>query len=631
MEVVNGVTYLRDDGRLLELTEEQVSLLDVNTVPSMWHNTTKDMIQFNGNNGIIDIGGSGLIVEDPTGIVDADRGKIKIDYDNVARSLTVRPYTENGYPSFRILDEGTLHVISTPQTVTVPNSYAVYALYYNVVSDVPVLTIADYDGLSDAQKEDLFKEYIILYFAIYDDAEAAWTSIMTELHGSNMPYTLHKYLHDHFHAVYGYGLKILDFASGDGSSENDCSIGIEAGMFSDEDIPFHTPQIAKSIFAPAPLSIENGKWKRYPDTISWGIAGFGGRPLYNDVSTAGSESMVEMASEKFGYYILYATNDMFNTFNYVIGQGEYNYYQEALNAGIDHYIANPRVSAMFKESLALAVIVFKASDAFTNSKKTNFIIYADLKDKLSVAAETLKQPIITDSQMSLSSYRMTGSSYYNVDTDSYIFWNGVAWQEFQSVSLWSEIYREDWETGTLASLGWAVKQAADTTLDLHWQIGTSEKVVGTRSLYVSRANNVNLTNPASYLGNAANRVIHISRDFTMPTDVSGRQVNKLRLKFYWRCLGQSIYDYAIFHIVTTGYTLTANIAIAANGTDRIAIGDGYYNEQYNWQLSTIELPAQFNGAALIGQTVKIVISFIANASVIYNPPMCIDLLKLEFI
>lgn len=197
-----------------------------------------------------------------------------------------------------------------------------------------------------------------------------------------------------------------------------------------------------------------------------------------------------------------------------------------------------------------------------------------------------------------------------------------------------EIFNEDWESNSFVTNNWTVVND-DTNI---WEIGTAENNTpsGSRAVYISDDGG----NNATYNITTAN-VSHFYRDFVIPAGV-----NSAVLSFDWKSWaendgGATQYDYGTVVLTNTTTTPSAGSEVSTTQAPTDALGNptgngrigaetnlGKFNHGYggadnNWRSEIIDL------SNFIGQTKRIVFTWLDDSSVGNDPPFVIDNIKLE--
>jgi hypothetical protein len=157
------------------------------------------------------------------------------------------------------------------------------------------------------------------------------------------------------------------------------------------------------------------------------------------------------------------------------------------------------------------------------------------------------------------------------------------------------------ESGTtFAANGWTEVNGAQTN---KWYVGTAATgYAGARCAYVGTA----ATNNTYTISNSS--VVHFYRDIAFPAG----QPN-ITLAFRWKGYGESGYDRMRVFLVPVATALTAGTQLFSG-----QVG-GDFNLNSNWQSASLSLPC-----TAAGTTMRLVFTWINDASIGTNPPAAID-------
>jgi hypothetical protein len=187
-------------------------------------------------------------------------------------------------------------------------------------------------------------------------------------------------------------------------------------------------------------------------------------------------------------------------------------------------------------------------------------------------------------------------------------------------------FNEGWESSGFTENSWTVVN--DTTNV--WVVGQAENNGGTSSAYVSDDGGTS----ASYTNTTSN-ISHFYKDFTLQPDIS-----IVYLEFDWKCQGENAagatqYDYGAVVITTTGTTPVAGTEVSTtqseDGSDgRIGADDnlGKFNLNYGTNPGTTWNTERVDLTDYIGQTKRIVFSWVNDGSVGTDPPFVVDNIKI---
>ena len=160
---------------------------------------------------------------EPDGFV--NRTDSYISFDNNSRQFSIAP--KSPATSYTIYNNGTKVIKNTTESITLPNSTALYFLHFDKIDNSLSYKTTGFDFYTDIPIAHIY------YNA--DFSKAVYFG--EERHGLRMDSATHKYLHNVFGTQYINGLSISNYTlSGNGSSNSDATISIGDGLIYDEDI-----------------------------------------------------------------------------------------------------------------------------------------------------------------------------------------------------------------------------------------------------------------------------------------------------------------------------------------------------------------------------------------------------------
>lgn len=183
-------------------------------------------ISVSSSSGIYTINSSNTTNTDtlePDGFV--NRNDSTISFNNGSRQFSIGP--KSPATNYSIYNNGVKVVKNTIENITLPNSTALYFIYFNKTNNALSSKTTAFNFETDIPIAQIY------YNA--DDAKAVFFG--EERHGIRMDASTHKYLHNVFGTQYINGLSISNYSlSGNGSSNSDATIAIGNGLIYDEDI-----------------------------------------------------------------------------------------------------------------------------------------------------------------------------------------------------------------------------------------------------------------------------------------------------------------------------------------------------------------------------------------------------------
>lgn len=181
-----------------------------------------------------------------------------------------------------------------------------------------------------------------------------------------------------------------------------------------------------------------------------------------------------------------------------------------------------------------------------------------------------------------------------------------------SVSLIEKpiIFNENGNTQSFTTNGWTTVN--DTTNKWFMGTGTTFSGGGT-SIYISNNNGV-----SNAYTNTVAQASHFYKDFTFPYNLQ----SDVTLNFFWKSNGESGFDYGKVYLAPTGLTPVSGVEVSSI----YRIGATEYNGTTTFANASITIPRE----SVIGQTKRLIFSWVNDNSVGTDPPMAIDSLRLHF-
>jgi hypothetical protein len=250
-----------------------------------------------------------------------DRTASTISFNSGTRVLSIAPVSS----SHTVWCAGVRYVKTTTETVTLPNTPALYYIYY------------DTSGVL---------QYQTSYFTWHEDTPTAylyWNGtdylLFDERHGITLDWATHEYLHRTRGAVIANGFGASSYVDdGDGSSNSHAQIDIADGTFFDEDLEInilHSASPTANTFeqilqgaAEIPVLYLSGAVWTFDSATEYPLKQGSSLATYN-LDTAGTWSTPDLGNSKFGISWVAATNILGSPIVAILGQAEYNNVGEA--------------------------------------------------------------------------------------------------------------------------------------------------------------------------------------------------------------------------------------------------------------------------------------------------------------
>jgi hypothetical protein len=154
-----------------------------------------------------------------------DRQSSFISFNKETRVFSIKPAVT--YDSFTIWTSGGVkRVITFEQTITLPDTTGIYYIYF------------DADGVLNYRTSFFQWSTDAMIAYVYWNATTQTAPFFAdERHGITLDWQTHQYLHETIGAAYAFGFDLNNFTViGDGSSNSHAQIGLDNGVFFDEDI-----------------------------------------------------------------------------------------------------------------------------------------------------------------------------------------------------------------------------------------------------------------------------------------------------------------------------------------------------------------------------------------------------------
>jgi hypothetical protein len=314
-----------------------------------------------------------------------DRTTSTISFNASTRTFTIAPTAS----SFTVWCKGKKVVVSSAQTLVIPNTTGMHSIYY------------DANGTLSSK---------IGYFTFSDEAPTAyiyWNATTgtapyfgDERHGVVLDWQTHEYLHRTRGAALASGFSASGYVlGGNGSSNSHAQLTIEGGTFFDEDMKIivtatNTPTAGtweQDLTSPARipvLHLQGTAWVMDSPTdypLKQGTA----RPQYNAYS-GGVWSTADVANNKYSTTWVLATNNLTYPVIAIIGQAESDL-QSAAEAVDFTELQLPGFPSV--EFRPLYKLVFQCADSCTNAVHASLVSITDIR---SIAAAGTAASIVSD-------------------------------------------------------------------------------------------------------------------------------------------------------------------------------------------------------------------------------------------
>lgn len=314
-----------------------------------------------------------------------DRTTSTISFNASTRTFTIAPVST----SFTVWCKGKKVVVSSAQTVTIPNTTGMYSIYY------------DANGVLAAKAGYFtFSVEAPTAYVYWNAATGTCPYFGDERHGVVLDWQTHEYLHRTRGAALASGFGASGYTlGGNGSSNAHAQLTLEGGTFFDEDMKIivtatNTPTAGtweQDLLSPAriPVLYLSGTGWVIDAPTDYPLKQGTARPQYNALS-GGVWSTADVANNKYATSWILATNNLTYPVIAIIGQAESDL-QSAAEAVDFTSLQLPGFPSV--EFRPLYRLVFQCADSFSNAVKASLVSITDIR---SIAAAGVAASLITD-------------------------------------------------------------------------------------------------------------------------------------------------------------------------------------------------------------------------------------------
>jgi hypothetical protein len=314
-----------------------------------------------------------------------DRTTSTISFNASTRTFTIAPVNT----SFTVWCKGKKVVVSSAQTVTIPNTSGMHSIYY------------DANGtLSSKLGYFTFSEEAPTAYVYWNATTGAAPYFGDERHGVVLDWQTHEYLHRTRGAALASGFGASGYTlGGNGTSNAHAQLTLEGGTFFDEDMRIivtatNTPTAGtweQDLLSPAriPVLYLSGTGWVIDAPTDYPLKQGTARPQYNALS-GGVWSTADVANNKYATSWILATNNLTYPVIAIIGQAESDL-QSAAEAVDFTSLQLPGFPSV--EFRPLYRLVFQCADSFSNAVKASLVSITDIR---SIAAAGVAASLITD-------------------------------------------------------------------------------------------------------------------------------------------------------------------------------------------------------------------------------------------
>ena len=193
----------------------------------------------------------------------------------------------------------------------------------------------------------------------------------------------------------------------------------------------------------------------------------------------------------------------------------------------------------------------------------------------------------------------TAMLVFNETDDKIAVFNGAIWVYADGTEMWSNLFVEDWSSGTYATNSWVTASGTSN----FWIVGTSEPYGS--SSYASYIT-YNGTTPLYNVDIL--QISHIYIDIPIPSTVS-----EWNFDVAWKCNGEVNYDYGLIFVMPTSVTPSAGYL-----PNNAYLKHKDLNNTSNYTVTGTDMGTQY-----VGSTARLVLTWYNDNSVGTQPPFIV--------
>jgi hypothetical protein len=314
-----------------------------------------------------------------------DRTTSTISFNASTRTFTIAPTAS----SFTVWCKGKKVVVSSAQTVVIPNTTGMYSIYFDSTG-----------ALAAKAGYFTFAEEAPTAYVYWNATTGTAPYFGDERHGVVLDWQTHEYLHRTRGAALASGFSASGYVlGGNGSSNSHAQLTIEGGTFFDEDMKIivtatNTPTAGtweQDLTSPAriPVLYLSGTAWVIDAPTDYPLKQGTSRPQYNAYS-GGVWSTADVANNKYSTTWILATNNLTYPVIAIIGQAESDL-QSAAEAVDFTALQLPGFPSV--EFRPLYKLIFQCADSCTNAVHASLVSITDIR---SIAAAGTAASIVTD-------------------------------------------------------------------------------------------------------------------------------------------------------------------------------------------------------------------------------------------
>ena len=218
-----------------------------------------------------------------------------------------------------------------------------------------------------------------VYYIYWNATDGEAQYLGDERHGL-MDWRTHEYLHRTIGAAFANGFDITIDTTGDGNEDADAQIGLNSGVFFDEDIRFDIPA------DPLPATMTKASLRGTTSSPYWQITDSSDFPFLQDLAEHAAYNELNgttwqttaLANNQYGISYIIATADPIRNFIAVSGQEQYSNIAAAADASFSD-LANT-VLLPFIETRTLYKLIYRRNTSGSNTPQAYLEAYQDLRE-----------------------------------------------------------------------------------------------------------------------------------------------------------------------------------------------------------------------------------------------------------
>lgn len=309
-------------------------------------------------NDYMNLTGYSYASEEPTGFINTNNDSVLTWY-SATNTLEITPTGS----TFDVMVDGVLFQ-KTGDTIVISGDYGLHHVVYS--GNGEILDIGTGATVHDFIVKNAFVSYV------YFDADSnTAVGVGDERHGALMDAGTHAYLHQVFGSRYisgfaPYGLT----ADGSGNDDQDAVIGVESGVFFDEDVTHN--QSGAATGATIPIIYISGSsvlWRYNDPRIHPILTGGTGRMVYNELN-GGNWQLTEISNNAFGLTHIFATNEIRYPIVSIVGQAEYNTISNARLGAVNEISSLVTEGLPYAEFTPIGTFIYQTSNSYGNQSKS---------------------------------------------------------------------------------------------------------------------------------------------------------------------------------------------------------------------------------------------------------------------